>query len=290
MKALTAVTDEPAAELAASEDLRREWRDRIAGAWVKTYEAIIEVGRLLVAAKKALPYGEFGKMVSLELPFSASTAQRLMAISTDRRITNAAHVQLLPPHWGTLYELSRLSDRAFEHHLAKGHIKPDMRREDAVALLTRPAKGRAARRPQRSAPGDIPAKVIDELNGTPLDSPAAYEALRKMPLDPDEKLAAIVMVKRGHAATVGEAADRLIELRQSAPPITLPTGTDDLDDDGKVHFARIAEAWNNAPHLARYLFATTLIMRLAAIEASMAAEAATTDPAAERATRDAAAD
>lgn len=35
-------------------------------------------------------------------------AQRLMQIASNPALANATHVSLLPPSWGTLYELSRL--------------------------------------------------------------------------------------------------------------------------------------------------------------------------------------
>ena len=56
-------------------------------------------------------------MVEAELPFSASTARRLMAISEDMRLSNPAHGQLLPQSWRTLYELTKLDDAAFNDAL-----------------------------------------------------------------------------------------------------------------------------------------------------------------------------
>jgi Protein of unknown function (DUF3102) len=72
------------------------WAARISERWRASVEAIIEVGRLLTAAKAALPHGEFGSMIANSLPFSTSTAQ------------------LLPASWGTLYELTKLSDEEFD--------------------------------------------------------------------------------------------------------------------------------------------------------------------------------
>src|SRR5262245_17881564 len=89
-----------------------EWAVRIRETWRQSVEAIIETGRLLARAKEALAHGEFLAMVE-ELPFEASTAQRLMKIGADGRLANAAHVQHLPPHWGTLYEITKLPDEQF---------------------------------------------------------------------------------------------------------------------------------------------------------------------------------
>lgn len=104
------------------------WASRICAYWRASVEAIIEVGRLLADAKKALPRGDFGTMIESSLPFTASTAQRLMAIAADPKLSNAAHVQHLPPAWGTLYELTKLTDQQFETAIADGLIRPDMER------------------------------------------------------------------------------------------------------------------------------------------------------------------
>ena len=66
------------------------------------------------------------------LPFSDRTARRLMAISTDSRFLNRTHVSVLPSHWGTLYELTRLDDETFNRAIDAGEIHPEMERKDAV--------------------------------------------------------------------------------------------------------------------------------------------------------------
>ena len=111
------------------------WADRITDCWRQSVEAIIDTGRLLSEAKSALGHGTFSKLIHEELPFSARTAQRLMAIASDPRLTDATHVSLLPPHWGTLYELTRLDDGQFAHRIADGTIRPDMDRKDIATAV-----------------------------------------------------------------------------------------------------------------------------------------------------------
>lgn len=106
------------------------WVARISACWRASVEAILEVGRLLAAAKEALPHGTFGTMIAADLPFTASTAQRLMAIAADPKLSNAAHVQHLPPSWGTLYELTKLSEEQFVAAVEAGKIRPDMERRE----------------------------------------------------------------------------------------------------------------------------------------------------------------
>jgi N6-adenosine-specific RNA methylase IME4 len=105
---------------------------KIVAAWRSSFEGILETGRLLTEAKAKLPHGTFEAMVENDLPFKPSTAQRLMKIASDERLANPAHVQLLPPSWGTLYELTKLPDEVFEAKLADGTIHPEMQRKDVA--------------------------------------------------------------------------------------------------------------------------------------------------------------
>jgi hypothetical protein len=116
---------------------RNDWARQISVAWQKSVAAIFETGDLLHAAKAALKHGQFEKMVRNALPFRERTAQCLMAIAKDKRLRKANHGALLPPPWRTLYELTRLSDEGFDTALADGLIKPDMHREDVLALADR---------------------------------------------------------------------------------------------------------------------------------------------------------
>ena len=66
-----------------------------------------------------------------ELPLKACTAQRLMKIASDTRLTNPAHGPHLPPSWRTLYALTLLSDDQFRLAMEQGAIHSEMERADA---------------------------------------------------------------------------------------------------------------------------------------------------------------
>jgi N6-adenosine-specific RNA methylase IME4 len=112
-----------------------EFAERITAYWRQSVEAIITAGRLLTKAKETLPHGEFLALIEGSLPFGANTAQRLMKIAADPRLLNAAHGQLLPPSWRTLYELTKLDDPTFEARVADGTIRADMARQDIAAAV-----------------------------------------------------------------------------------------------------------------------------------------------------------
>lgn len=117
-----------------------DWVTRISGVWQQSVEAIIETGRLLTEAKASLPHGEFGTMIEAELPFGARTAQMLMAIAADPRLTNRNTVSHLPPSWGSLYELTKLDDQTFKEKIEDGTIRPDMERREIATEVKQTAR------------------------------------------------------------------------------------------------------------------------------------------------------
>jgi phage N-6-adenine-methyltransferase len=112
---------------------RREWAARICQRWQESVEAIIDVGRLLLEAKAALP-GEFQAMVEGDLAFGSRTARMLMAVAVHPLLADRNHGSALPPSWRTLYELSRLPRPVLVKALADGTITPEMERSEAEAL------------------------------------------------------------------------------------------------------------------------------------------------------------
>jgi hypothetical protein len=113
-----------------------EWADQITVQLGRTVESIIEVGRLLIASKKGLPHGEFGRMFTDNLvPFGQRTADRLMAIAANPVLSNSTHGSNLPPSWRTLYELTKVDQPKLKAALKDGLITPDLKRRDLVALL-----------------------------------------------------------------------------------------------------------------------------------------------------------
>lgn len=112
-----------------------DFTSRIRRAWQSSLEGLLETGRLLTEAKRSLPHGEFLLMVERDLPFKSRMAEMLMRIANDERLANPQYVANLPPHIGTLYDLTRLDDLAFRRALNQGYIRPDMQRREAVSIL-----------------------------------------------------------------------------------------------------------------------------------------------------------
>lgn len=98
------------------------WADRINAAWRKSALAYIETGLILIECKKTVAHGDWTDMLENGLDFDPNTAQRLMKIARDRRITNPANLPLLPKRWTELYQLTKCkTNDEFEHMLKHGY-------------------------------------------------------------------------------------------------------------------------------------------------------------------------
>ena len=94
------------------------------------------------AAKDALKHGEWELLfaghpqaVARPVPFSVSTAKRLMLIAEHKILSNRAHAHGLAPSWVTFYELSKVPEPTLRTALAEGRVHPGAgRREDAMML------------------------------------------------------------------------------------------------------------------------------------------------------------
>ncbi|MBO0733332.1 MAG: hypothetical protein J2P49_03260 [Methylocapsa sp.] len=64
-------------------------------------------------------------MIKEELPFTRQTVNKLMAIAESDNLRNDAHVRHLPAAWGTLYELTKLTDEQFDAAIQSGAIQSE---------------------------------------------------------------------------------------------------------------------------------------------------------------------
>ncbi len=165
---MTDVTHKLIAAKKASDKRQQEHIKLICEAWQRGVESIIETGRRLIKAKKALEHGDFESMLYAKLPFSPSTAQRLMAIAENPVLSKAAHVQVLPPSWGTLYELTKLPVPLLTAKIKDGTITPKLERKAACALS----------KPEPKTREEVVASLIDLANEAKAKAEAEPEILK----------------------------------------------------------------------------------------------------------------
>lgn len=94
------------------------WAAAIRAAYARTVESVIAVGRELIAAKTALPHGEFERMVRNELPFKERTAQMFISVANSQRLCSPDIRPMLPNALSSLYELSRVEDDVWQSMIA----------------------------------------------------------------------------------------------------------------------------------------------------------------------------
>jgi hypothetical protein len=172
--------------------LPQQWANRINAHGEQAVESIMAMGRDLIAAKKQLGHGAWGQMfrdhpqaVATPLRFSVNTAQRLMAIANHAVLPKAAHGQLLPPSWRTLYDLTKVPDSTLQAALTDGRIHPGMERREVQALRQPRARPQATRtigpmaRLAQALHSEIMTRPLDEAEGVLEELESLLAALTK---------------------------------------------------------------------------------------------------------------
>jgi len=109
---------------------------KIKASWQKSVESILETGRLLIEAKKALKHGQWQDMIDEKLPFGERTAEMLRIIAEHPVVANPKHVSVLPASWGTLHAIAKLpvEEPELEKMLTDGTIHAGIQRKDVENL------------------------------------------------------------------------------------------------------------------------------------------------------------
>jgi N6-adenosine-specific RNA methylase IME4 len=136
----------PSRALTVIPTTRKQWAKRINDRWRDAagdmLAAVFGIGRDLIQAKKHLAKefgrGEFMLLVKEDLIFGHRTANMMMVVAACPRFQNWSHGSIrgtLPPHWRTLYEITRLTDLDYNRLLKDGTIRPDMERSEVSKVL-----------------------------------------------------------------------------------------------------------------------------------------------------------
>jgi hypothetical protein len=154
-----------------------KWVKRINAAWREQIPSIFETGNLLEAARLELreTHGSWTAMFQNgHMPFDKSTANKLIAVANNDNIRNEAHVPRLPVAWGTLYDLTKLTDEQFDNGIKSGAINPSMQRKDVKALRGIEPKEEKKKEEKKSGPlsfnkliGTLKTAMIEGLKRVP---------------------------------------------------------------------------------------------------------------------------
>jgi hypothetical protein len=119
-----------------------DYANKIQASWKNAVESILSVASLLKEAENSLTDAEWFDLIG-QLPFTQSAAVKLLAIGEDTRINNPKNVNLFPPHWTTLYEISTLPNDVFKEGVKEGLISSKVKRRDIVELKNQIATSRS---------------------------------------------------------------------------------------------------------------------------------------------------
>lgn len=119
-----------------------EYATKIATAWHKATESILEVGRLLLDAKEELSVVEFRELkrglIEARI-MSPSTLSKLQRIAGNAILTKPDYQELLPPSYETLYQLSGHEDQTLEEKILEGKITNRTQQGDVRSIFADPA-------------------------------------------------------------------------------------------------------------------------------------------------------
>jgi hypothetical protein len=119
----------------------QQWAMAINAARVKSVDAILDVGRLLLLAKDELEHGNFLRLfkdhpqaVRIPIAMTPRMAQIYMTVAKRFGSMEAKCISHLPPCVGTLYELSQIEPDLLEAVIADSRVHPGLHRYQARVL------------------------------------------------------------------------------------------------------------------------------------------------------------
>jgi hypothetical protein len=87
-----------------------------------------------------------------------------MAIAKHPILSDVTHVYLLPPHWGTLYELTKLPQWFLKILLSQGLIHPELTRPEVEVWVIRVYERKPGSAPRRRVHSDREIGHLVDLN------------------------------------------------------------------------------------------------------------------------------
>lgn len=133
-----------------------QWRDRIESAWQRSVESVIEVGRLINAARDQL--GATYALLETELPFSTTVASFLSKIAKNPVLSDPHNFSRLPNGVNTLYHLTFIDEQTLKNQLHHGDISPNTTLNEVKALR---AGVVSQSKPDAKQPGKAPVSRFE---------------------------------------------------------------------------------------------------------------------------------
>lgn len=117
--------------------------DTVMHHWREAIEHILQVcGLLYFYRQRWGSRSDVWKETCRRLPFNIGTINKLCRIGSDKRLFDPTIARHLPPHWGTLYEISSLSDKALHEGIGGEIITAEATRSQIVTYKYETGSGK----------------------------------------------------------------------------------------------------------------------------------------------------
>lgn len=163
----------------SDDDSPEVWAQRINHKLDKAVDSLLQAGRDLIAAKRALGHGKFGSMFASGLVrLSQRSAEMLMRVAGHTALSNPNNGSVLPQSIHSLSRLAALDVEAVEQAIKAGEIKPTMTIADARKLVRQkqdgPPKRASEQTPAASSRRPEPDSPAEDKN-VATTSPALFD-------------------------------------------------------------------------------------------------------------------
>jgi hypothetical protein len=234
----------------------------IRGNWDRGVDAFMNISRLCAQANVQLTTAEKSALMD-KLPFGEATFSKFAGIGSDRRLHTPEIQQLLPPHYTTVYEVSRLSSEQLSLAVANKVLHPDMKRAELQKWLRSLPK--LVEDASQGAASDLslPVAPTQDAVETGALSSAASQHEAHGNLEVQYELPSGLPAVEAGSEVSSPTVKRSVVPEEVASPPTAPVGNEDIpafldrrpfSPDNQRAFDDLTAAWDNASEVVRERF------------------------------------
>lgn len=108
--------------------------EKIGQSWKKTTDAILETAELLYKYRTSSQFDQIRKELDAKNIIKDSVQKFLLGIAQNKALMNKQYREYLPPHYNTLYHLSKIKSEELEPLLKNEKIQPGFLLDEAREL------------------------------------------------------------------------------------------------------------------------------------------------------------
>ena len=116
-----------------SQLIKKQTEDAIGNiqtSWQKTVLSVLQTAQMLHDYSSRSDWSDIQRQLSDRGIMSTQVISMMMGIARNPQLNDPKNIDLLPPAYNTLYNLSKLDEDEFRDHIKIGDISPSLRLED----------------------------------------------------------------------------------------------------------------------------------------------------------------